>query len=353
MRPSDLVIDQWGALADGRLVHRLVLGAEPGVVLHLLTLGARVHRVEVTGGDGIRRNIALGLASPQAYLDSTAYIGGTIGRYANRIAAGRFPLGERVVQVGAHDRGNHLHGGPDGFDRLLWSVEEQSETHAVLGLESPDGDQGYPGALSVRARYEVDGTRVQISLSATSDATTVVNLTNHSYLNLDGDGAGTIDDHELQVLADRFTPVDPTGIPFGQHVPVAGTGFDLREPTAIGRVVRTGDEQIAIARGIDHNYVLRGEGLRTVAVLSSARTRTRMELRTDQPGLQVYTGNSLDGSLCSSTGRLYRQGDGIALEPQLHPDTPNHPGEPDWPSAQIDPGDTYRCQLSWEFTALS
>lgn len=351
-----MILDDFGTLEDGSAVHRLVLGAAPGPVLHLLTLGATVHRLEVTGGDGVRRNVALGHATPADYLDSTYYIGGTIGRYANRIAGGRFLLDGREVRVGAHDRGNHLHGGPDGFDRRLWSVLEQSLDHAVLGLESPGGDQGFPGTLSAQVRFEVSAAGVGVLFTATTDALTPVNLTSHAYFNLDGDGSGSIDEHLLQVQADHYTPVDATGIPLGEHAPVAGTAFDFREPARIGPAVRSGEEQVVDALGIDHNYVLRGRvpghgpGLRTAAVLTSPRTRTRLELRTDQPGLQVYTGNFLDGGHHSSGGRLYRQGDGIALEPQLFPDTPHHADEPGWPSCLLAPGDTYRAQLEWRFS---
>lgn len=339
--------DRFGALEDGSVVRRLVLGSAPGVVLHLLTLGAVVHRLEVTGGDGVRRNVALGYATAADYLAATDYLGAIIGRYANRIAGGRFALAGREVRVGAHDRGNHLHGGPDGFDRRLWSVLEQSETHAVLGLVSPDGDQGFPGALSARVRFAVAGDLVAISFEATTDATTPVNLTCHAYLNLDGDGAGVIDDHLLQVAADAYTPVDATGIPTGGHHPVAHTPFDFRVPARIGAALRVGDEQVLMARGIDHNFVVRGTGLRTAAVLTSPRTGTRLELRSDQPGVQVYTGNFLDGSRRSSGGGPYRQGDGIALEPQRFPDSPNRP---DWPSSLLGPGETYRAEMSWEFT---
>lgn len=342
-------VNEFGTLDDGRMVHRLVLGSAPGAVLHLLTLGATVHRLEVTGGDGQRRNVVLGHPAPADYLASTYYLGGTIGRYANRIAAGIFTLDGACVQVGSHDRGNHLHGGPDGFDRRLWTVLEQSDDHAVLGLESPDGDQGFPGALSTRVRFEVDGDRVQVAFEATTDATTLVNLTSHAYLNLDGDGAGTIDDHLLTLHADDYTPVDPTGIPLGEHAAVAGTPFDFRTSTRIGPALRTDHDQVAAARGIDHNYVVRGEGLRVVAVVESPRSRTRLELRSDQPGLQVYTGNFLDGGHRSTDGGLYRQGDGIALEPQLFPDSPNHP---EWPAALLRVGQTYHSELSWEFSRL-
>lgn len=338
----------FGVLPDGRPVHRLELGHPPGLVLGLLDLGATVQSLVLTCGDGERREVVLGQGSVADYLASTDYLGGTIGRYANRIAKGRFRLDGRDVTVGVHDRGNHLHGGPDGFDRRLWELVEHSDTHARLTLESPDGDQGFPGTLQASVRYDVQPDRVRIALEARTDAPTVVNLTNHAYFNLDGVGAGTVDDHELTVHADRYTPVDATGIPLGDHVSVGGTPFDLRTPARLGAVIRSGDAQVTMTRGLDHNFVLRGSGLRPAALLRSRRTRTSLELHTDQPGLQVYTGNSLDGSRSSATGGRYRQGDGIALEPQLHPDTPNHPG---WPSATLRPGQVYRASIEWRFGA--
>ncbi len=340
-------MDVFGQLSDGRSVHCLVLGAAPGPVLHLLDLGATVHRLEVTCGDGVRRNVVLGHPSPEDYLSSTDYLGASIGRYANRIAGGTFPLDGREVTVGVNDRGNHLHGGPDGFDRRLWEVVERSRDRAVLRLESPDGDQGFPGRLTVQVTYEVTDAEVRLAFEATTDAPTVVNLTNHAYFNLDGEGSGTVDQHRLTVLADEYTPVDPTGIPLGgAHAPVDGTPFDLRSAAVVGPRARTAHEQVVAARGIDHNYVLRGTGARTVAVLESPRTRTRLELTTDQPGLQVYTGNFLDGTSGSVEGALYRQGDGIALEPQLFPDSPNRP---EFPDPVLRPGETYRAALGWRF----
>jgi len=310
----------------------LTIGSAPGPVVEVLALGATVHRLEVTGGDGERRNVVLGHPDVAERLASGDYIGGTIGRYANRIAAGRFVLDGREVTVGAHDRGNSLHGGPEGFDVRLWDVVSHGPDEVVLSLTSPDGDQGFPGTVEVTVTYRVDGDTVSVAMAATTDATTVVNLTNHAYLNLDGEGAGTIDDHLLLVEADSYTPVDATGIPLGEHAPVAGTPFDFREAAPIGPAVRAEHPQVVDARGIDHNYVVRGEGLRRAAVLESPRTRTRVELWADQPGLQVYTGNFLDGTRRSTSGGRYRQGDGIALEPQLFPDSPNRPA---WPSAVL------------------
>ncbi|GAA4711530.1 aldose epimerase family protein [Nocardioides conyzicola] len=335
----------YGTLPDGRDVRALTIGSAPGPVVEILTLGAAVHRLEVAGRDGARRNVVLGHATVEERLASTDYVGGTIGRYANRIAGGRFPLDGREVVVGAHDRGNSLHGGPEGFDRRLWEVVEHRPDEVALSLVSPDGDQGFPGTVSVLVRYRVVGDVVRVEMEATTDAPTVLNLTNHAYFNLDGEGARTVDDHLLTVAADAFTPVDSTGIPFGEHAPVAGTPFDLRDPTAIGSAVRAEHPQVVEARGIDHNFVVRGTGLRVHAVLSSPRSGVRLVLRSDQPGLQVYTGNNLDGSRRSTRGGRYRQGDGIALEPQLFPDSPNRP---EWPSAQVGPGTAYRATLEWD-----
>lgn len=336
-------MSEFGLLGDGRRVREVVLGSPPGPVLHLLDLGATAHRLEVTGADGGRRNVLLGHATPQDYLASTDYIGGTIGRYANRIAEGRFSIDGQPFEVGTHDRGNHLHGGPDGFDRRLWEIAEHSPEHVTFELLSPDGDQGFPGNLRARATYSVNGHEVRIALEATTDASTVVNLTSHAYFNLDGEDAGTIDEHLLQISAAEYLPVDPTGIPLGKCLPVVDTPFDFRKPTLIGPPVRSGHEQIASARGIDHNFALDGR-MEPSAVLESSRSGIRLELVTDQPGLQVYTGNFLDGGPRSSTGRLLRQGDGIALEPQLFPDAPNRP---EFASAVLRPGETYRSNITW------
>lgn len=339
-----MALESFGRTPDGTDVARLVLGREPGPVLHVVTLGAAVHRLEVTGGDGVRRNIVLGHATPADYLASSAYLGAVVGRYANRIRSGLVEVDGVSHQLGVHDRGHHLHGGPDGFDRRVWEVVDAGADAATLRLHSPAGDQGFPGALDVTATYAVSDRGIALDLAARTDAATLVNLTSHAYLNLDGEGHGTVDDHLLEVRAGRFTPVDDTGIPTGGHAAVDGTPLDLRTPRRLGDVVRADHPQLRTASGLDHNFVVDGTGLRTHAVLSSSRTGTRLAVRSDQPGLQVYTGNFLGGSGRSSTGAALRQGDGIALEPQLFPDSPHHP---DWPSALLRPGETYRHQIEW------
>lgn len=344
---------EWDRLPDGRPVHELVLGSAPGPVLHVLTLGATLHRLEVAeGAEGgaRRRDIALGHASAADKLASSSYLGCTVGRYANRIAGGRFLLDGVEVQVGAHAGGHSLHGGPDGFDRRLWEVVEQGEDHALLRLVSPDGDQGFPGRVTALVRFEVRGDRVRIEHEARTDAPTLVNLTNHAYLNLDGEGVGTVEDHVLRVAAERYLPVDASGVPTGTMEAVAGSALDLRSPTRVGDVVRRDDAQVRRAGGVDHDFVLDGAGWRVAAVLESPGSGIRAVLRTDQPGLQVYTGNAFAGHDRSRDGRPYERWAGIALEPQLHPDTPHHSDDPAWPSAVLRPGETYRSALEWELT---
>ncbi len=345
-------VSEFDTLPDGRAVHLVQLGRAPGPVLRLLTLGATVHDLEVTDADGVRRHVVLGHPTTADYLASRGYLGGTIGRYANRIRGGHLPLAGDEHQLGVHDRGHHLHGGPDGFDRRLWTLVEHDDDRATLELVSPDGDQGFPGEVTVRVTFAVDPAGVTIDLAATTDATTVVNLTQHAYFNLGGRGSGTVDDHLLQVPASSYTPIDQEGIPLGDHAPVDGTPFDLRRPTRIAAAVRDDHPQVVDARGIDHNFVIDAAqdppGPVTHAILTSPATGLSLEVRSDQPGLQVYTGNVLDGTSPAAGGGRHRQGDGIALEPQLFPDSPHHD---DWPSALLAPGEQYRARLEWRFSA--
>jgi aldose 1-epimerase len=320
-------------------VQVLTIGSEPGPVLELLDLGATVHRLWVTGGDGVRRNVVLGHATPEDYVESVGRVGATIGRYANRIKDGRFPLGGETVQLATNERGNLLHGGPDGFDRRLWEVVRHSDDQLMLTLTSPHGDQGFPGQLRAMVSFSTSADSVRVAFSAVTDAPTVVNLTSHAYFNLDGDGSGPVDDQLLRVAADGYLPVDDRGIPLEPST-VAGSSFDLRKPSRLGEVIaRTG--------GLDYNYLL--DGSEPAAVLDSPTTRTRLELSTDRPGLQVYTGNGLDAARGSATGQPYVKGAGIALEPQLFPDTPNRP---EFGSALLRPGETYSASIRWRFVGL-
>jgi aldose 1-epimerase len=327
-------IRPFGACARGP-VQRIVLGGAPRPELHLLDLGATVHALHVECGDGQRRNVVLGHPQAQDHLDHVFYVGGSVGRYANRIAGGRFPLDGHEVEVTTNDRGHHLHGGPDGFDRRIWEVVDADADSVVLRLHSPDGDQGFPGNLEVRATFAVLDDGVRVGYAATTDAPTPVNLTSHAYFNLDGEGSGSARQHLLQVAAEEYLPVDGTGIPLGGPTSVAGTPFDFREPVAIDS-----------RPGVDHTFAVPGEGRRRMASLESPRSRTRLTVYADPPGLQVYTGNFLDGTVPGTSGGVYRQGDGIALEPQLFPDTPNRP---ELGSSILRPGETYAAVIEWRF----
>ena len=320
-------------------VQKIVLGSPPGPVLEVLDLGATVHRLWLTGGDGVRRNVVLGHATAEEYLTSKDYVGATVGRYANRIRGASFELDGQTVHLAPNEGDNQLHGGPVGFDKQVWEVVEHGRDIATLRLVSPAGDQGFPGTVNAQARFVVHDDALRIVLTATTDAPTVVGLTSHAYLNLDGDGTGPVTDQLLRVNADEFVAVDDHGIP-GQLTPVEGSPFDLRTPRPLGEVAE-----------VDHCFAVTGdgEGLQVAAVLDSPSTRTRAILVTDQPGLQVYAGKGFDGSTTSATGTPYGPGAGVALEPGPYPDTPNRP---DFGSAVLRPGETYDSLIEWWFEAI-
>lgn len=317
------------------------LGSPDELRLEILDYGATVHRLLVPTSAGAR-NVVLGHASVPEYAASTAYFGATVGRYANRIADGRFVLDGTEHTLQRNENGNTLHGGPEGFDSRVWTVASRSQTALTLTLHSPDGDQGFPGALDASVTYTVSGDEVRIDLEARTDSPTVVSLTNHSYFNLAGEGSGSIDDHLLQVHADHYTPTNLALIPTGELTPVAGTPLDFREPTRIGDAVRRDHAALRTARGIDHNFAVRGSGLRDVATVRAAELH--LEVASDAPGVQVYTGNFLDGTAAGTSGSLYRQGDGLALEPQAFPDSPN---QASFGSVTLRPEETYHRTIVW------
>ncbi|MFL6132310.1 MAG: aldose epimerase family protein [Nocardioidaceae bacterium] len=317
------------------------LGSPDGLRLEILDYGATVHRLLVPTSAG-PRNVVLGHASVAEYAASTAYFGATVGRYANRIADGRFTLDGTDYTLQRNENGNTLHGGPDGFDSRVWTVTSRSETALTMTLQSPDGDQGFPGALEATVAYTVSGDEVRIDLGARTDRPTVVSLTNHSYFNLGGEGSGSVDDHLLQVHADHYTPTNQALIPTGELAPVQGTPLDFRQPARIGDRVRSDHPQLRSARGIDHNFAVGGSGLRDIARVRAAGLR--LDVASDAPGVQVYTGNFLDGTVAGTSGSLYRQGDGLALEPQAFPDSPN---QPSFGSVTLRPEENYLRTIVW------
>lgn len=340
-----------GALQDGTLVEAVVLSNRAGVSARVLTYGATLQSLIAPDREGRPADITLGYDTLADYEAYPNYFGVTVGRYANRIAGGRFTLGGKAYQLTQNDAANSLHGGTQGFDKRNWRIVEVASgplARVVMALESPAGDQGYPGNLAVRVTYTLDeGGDLGILFEATSDAPTVVNMTNHALFNLAGVGASqSAMDHWLMMPAQAFTPVDDALIPTGELAAVAGTRFDFTQPRRIEDGLRDGrDPQIVKGRGYDHNWVL-DEG-RTAEPKLAARLAHRLsgrvlEVLTTEPGLQFYSGNFLDGTLVGKGGAVYRMGDGIALEPQNFPDAPNHAA---FPSAVVEPGKPYRHQM--------
>ncbi|BAJ33173.1 MULTISPECIES: aldose epimerase family protein [Kitasatospora] len=339
-------------LPDGRWITRWTFGAPGGVTAEVLSLGARLEALHAPDRSGHRTNVVLGGAHVADLLGDAAYFGATVGRYANRVAGGRLPLDGTVHHLATQDTGHTLHGGPDGYATRLWEGEAVREEHRVgvrLRLHSPDGDQGFPGALTAETTYLLDARgELTIEYRATTDAPTVVNLTNHAYFNLAGEGSGTVLDHLLRVDAAGYLPVDDDLIPLGPVEPVAGTPFDLRTARTLGDRFALRHPQLGPAgSGYDHTWVLDGTGLRTAAVLTDPASGRRLECRTTEPGLQVYTGNLFDGSVTGRSGRPYRAHAGLALETQHFPDSPNRP---DYPSTALRPGEEYRSTTVYRFT---
>jgi aldose 1-epimerase len=350
-------MDLVGELADGTAVHRCTLANEQGMAVRILTYGGIVQAIEVPDRHGRRANVALGFASLDAYLeDNRPYFGALIGRYANRIAGGSFVLDGRTYRLPVNDPPNSLHGGTDGFDKRVWKAAEVADGDAV-GLElshvSPDGEMGFPGTLAVRVRYRLNRrNELRIDYRASTDAPTHVNLTNHSYFNLSGEAAGSIEGHLLQLQADHYTPIDATSIPTGELAPVAGTPFDFTSPHRIGERLGDAHEQLAFGLGYDHNFVLNrspgGQELPLAARVVDPASGRVLEVATSEPGVQFYSGNQLDGSLVGSGGVAYGRHGGFALETQHFPDSPNQPG---FPSTVLRPGQVYRTATVYRFSA--
>ena len=348
--------ETFGTLPDGQTVEAIVLTNGNGMRVRILAYGALVQELTVPGRDG-PADVVLGYDGMEGYLKASNYFGASVGRYANRIGAGRFSLGNRTYQLAANDGPNALHGGVQGFDKHLWTIADTATdadgASVTLTYLSPDGEEGYPGALSVSATYRLTETNeLSIEYRATTDAPTIVNLTNHSYFNLAGASAGvSILDQVLTIPADAYTPVDATLIPTGEFRPVAGTAFDFRSPIRIGDRIRDGgDEQLRVGRGYDHNWVVSRrpvEGLQLLARMEDPASRRVMEIYSNQPGIQFYSGNFLDGTVTGTGGTIYRMGDGLCLEPQIFPDTPN---KPDFGTAELRPGEVYENRIVYRFS---
>lgn len=345
----------FGQLQDGTKIDMVKLRNGHGVVARIMTLGADLQSLDVPDRNGRSANVVLGYANPAKYLAHPNYFGATVGRYANRIADAQFTLDRKTYHLEKNDGPNSLHGGFHGFDKQVWtitSVKSGEDASVTMELKSPNGADGFPGNLTVTATYSLQSDNVlNLTYRATTDRPTVLNITNHSFWNLRGEAtAHDILDEILTIDANAFTPVDRTLIPTGEIRPVAGTPYDFRHGRVIGADIHDGhSRQLLLCKGYDENFVLNGKmgHMHPAARLVDPVSGRVMELSTNQPGLQLYSGNFLDGSVAGTSGHIYRQSDGVAMEPQHFPNSPN---EPKFPTTRLNPGQTYISRIQYRFS---
>lgn len=347
-----MTVQEFGKLPNGETAQLFILRNKNGVETAITNYGGIIVTLKTYDGRGLLADVALGFETLGGYLGKHPYFGAIIGRYGNRIGKARFTLDGVTYTLAKNDGENSLHGGNEGFDRKLWRARTEEAPGAqtlVLSYTSPDGEEGYPGTLETEVRYTLlDDDTFRIDYRATTDKKTVVNLTNHTYFNLAGQGNGDILNHEIQINASRFTPVDAGLIPTGELRPVEGTPFDFRKPMPIGARIDADDEQIRRGRGYDHNFVLdrEGGGLSFAARVTEPSTGRVLEVWTTEPGMQFYTGNFLDGTITGKGGKTYPRRSGFCLETQHFPDSPN---QPSFPSTVLEPGKEYRSTTVWKF----
>lgn len=345
----------YGSRRDGHPVSQYTLRNAHGLVVKFIDYGALITDIETPDRTGQLANVVLGFSNLADYekYNPDIHFGALIGRYANRIARGRFVLDGKPYQLAINDGPNTLHSGPDSFDTKQWAVRPLSLKHAVgaeLTYVSPNGENGFPGKLTVHVRYILDDRDAfHLQYFATTDQDTVLNLTNHTYFNLAGEGSGSIDKQQIEIAATRYTPADSTGIPTGELAPVAGTPLDFRKPTPIGNGLRSSFQQLVWTHGYDENFVLdHGGGKQPTfaARVCDPDSGRCLEVYTTQVGLQFYTANGLNGGVVGSSGKTYRQGDAFALEAEHFPDSPNHP---QFPSTVLKPGETFKQETVLHF----
>lgn len=352
---GDLTVTRspFGVTAEGDSVDVYTLTNGNGVEVRAITYGGIIVSLRVPDRNGRLDDVVLGFNDLDGYLEDSPYFGAIVGRYANRIANGRFTLDDSTYQLVTNNGPNHLHGGVRGFDKVVWAAEPfvgDSGVGVVLTHTSPDGDQGYPGTLFVRVRYTLTSSdELDIDYFATADRATPVNLSQHTYFNLAGDGRRDVLDHVLMIEASRFTPVDSTLIPTGEMAPVERTPFDFRQPTTIGQRIEQDDVQLGHGGGYDHNFVLDrvGPDLAHAARVEEPGTGRVLDIHTTEPGLQFYSGNFLDGTVVGKSGRVYRHRYGFCLETQHFPDSPNQAG---FPSTILRPRAAYRSRTVFTFS---
>jgi aldose 1-epimerase len=334
----------FGGLADGTAIEAFTLANSNGVEVRAIEYGAIIVSLRAPDKKGQSADIVLGYDTLDGYLkNNSPYFGAVVGRYANRIAKGRFTLDGHEYTLATNNPPNHLHGGVKGFDKVAWTGEPLAgrDPGVAFTYTSRDGEEGYPGTLEVRVTYTLnERNELTVDYRATTDKPTIVNLSQHGYFNLSG-GERDILGHELTIAADRFTPVDPTLIPTGELAPVAGTPFDFTKPTRVGARIDQKDVQLERGHGYDHNFVLSGRRSARLVDPESGRT---LDVTTTEPGMQLYTGNFLDGTITGKGGRVYARRSGLCLETQHFPDSPNHP---DFPSTVLAPGAAYTSRTTF------
>ena len=352
-KPGSTKKTSFGKTPDGEAVDLYTLTNKNGAEVQITNYGGSVVSIKVPDREGKLGDVVLGFDSVDGYVSNTSYLGALIGRYGNRIGHAQFKLDGKTYTLAKNNGENTLHGGTKGFNKMVWTAKEISAKDGQaleLTYLSKDGEEGFPGNLHVRVIYTLeDSNALKIDYSATTDKNTVINLTNHSYFNLAGPGSGDILGDILMINADKFTPVDSGLIPTGELRDVAGTPFDFRKPTAIGARINADNEQIKLAGGYDHNFVLRrkpGDPISLAARVVDPKTGRVLEVWTNQPGVQFYTGNFLDGSLHGKGGTYNKHG-ALCLETQHFPDSPN---KPEFPSTELKPGERYHTTTIYKFS---
>lgn len=344
----------FGKMPDGRVVDVYTLTNSHGVEARIMNFGAILLSLRVADRNHKFDDVVLGFERLEPYFTNDPHFGSIIGRYANRIANGKFTLDGVEYKLARNNGPNTLHGGIKGFDKVLWQADSSESRNAValvLWYTSPDGEEGFPGNLKTKVSYTLtDSDELEIAYEATTDKATPVNLTSHSYFNLAGQGSGDVFAHELLINADRFTPVNKNLIPTGELRPVKGTPLDFTKSVPIGSRIKDSYEQMVLANGYDHNFVINRHGseLALAARVHEPLTGRILEIYTTEPGVQFYSANFLDGSIMGKQGRVYKQHYAFALETEHFPDSPNHPG---FPSTILRPGQIYRSQSVFKFSA--
>ena len=352
LKPMTVQKTAFGEMPDGLKVSLYRLTNANGMQVALLDYGGTVKEILVPDREGDFANVSLGFSTIDGYREQSPYFGCITGRYANRIKDGKFSLDGKSYQLAKNNGPNHLHGGEAGFDKRMWDTQIlEAGTGVVFTRTSPDGEEGYPGNLKCKVTYVLtDDNELIVEYEATTDKPTVINLTNHTYFNLGGEGSSTILNHELTLPGSKFVATDETNIPTS-IASVDGTPMDFRKPSRIGARIEVDHEQLKFGKGYDHTWLVpdSNEDLNLAAILKDSVSGRVLEIRTDQPGIQFYAGNYLDGSITGHGGKTYPFRSGLCLETQVFPDSPNHQGEEGWQSCVLRPGETYRHKTVHKF----